>query len=54
MSREFIEAVAKKNNLGAAEIYKEVMIQKGGRALEKKRKELANEYVPPPANTPRK
>ena len=39
MSREFVEAVAKNNNLGAAEIYKEVMIQKVGAALEKKRKE---------------
>jgi hypothetical protein len=54
MSREFVEAVAKNNNLGAAEIYKEVMIQKVGAALEKKRKEVAKEYVPPPADTPRK
>ena len=38
MSREFVEAVAKNNNLGAAEIYKEVMIQKVGAALEKKEK----------------
>lgn len=45
MTKDFIEAIAKKNNVGATEIYKEIMIHKIGEALEAKRKEMAKEYL---------
>ena len=50
MSREFIDAISINNNVEAETVFKDVMVQKVGNALEGKRKELAKAYVRTPVN----
>ena len=45
MSREFVDAVASGNNLGAEEVFKTSMATKIGDALETKRSEVAKTFV---------
>tara|TARA_B100000795_G_C22507337_1_gene326358 strand:+ start:303 stop:485 length:183 start_codon:yes stop_codon:yes gene_type:complete len=45
MSREFVDAIAIGNNIGAEEVFKTSVSTKVGDALEVKRKELANTFV---------
>jgi len=45
MSREFVDAIASGNNIGAEEVFKTAVGDKIGSALEIKRKELANTFV---------
>ena len=45
MSREFVDAVADGNNIGAEEVFKTSMGTKVGDALELRRKDLANTFV---------
>jgi len=45
MSREFVDAVASGNNLGAEEVFKTSMATKIGDALETKRAEVAKTFV---------
>jgi len=45
MSREFVDAVASGNNIGAEEVFKTAVGTKVGHALEIKRKELSNTFV---------
>ena len=45
MSREFVDAIASGNNIGAEEVFKSAVGAKIGSALEIKRKELANTFV---------
>ena len=45
MSREFVDAIAIGNNIGAEEVFKTSVSTKVGDALEIKRKELANTFV---------
>ena len=45
MSREFVDAIAIGNNIGAEEVFKTSVSTKVGDALEVKRKELSNTFV---------
>ena len=45
MSREFIDKVADGDNIGATDVFKGVMIDKVGNALETKRAEVAKTFV---------
>ena len=45
MSREFVDAIASGNNIGAEEVFKTAVGDKIGSALEIKRKDLANTFV---------
>ena len=45
MSREFVDAVADGNNIGAEEVFKTTVGAKVGDALELRRKDLANTFV---------
>jgi hypothetical protein len=45
MSREFVDAVADGNNIGAEEVFKTSIGAKVGDALELRRKDLANTFV---------
>lgn len=49
MLRNLIDALEENNNLKATEIYKEVLTHKIGEALEKRRHDMAKEYVSDPA-----
>ena len=45
MSREFVDAMASGNNLGAEEVFKSAMSAKIGDTLEIKRSEVAKTFV---------
>ena len=45
---EIVNALSKDDNLGAESTFKSVMQQKGGDALEMKRREVANNFVKTP------
>ena len=51
MSRELIDAISNSNNVESETVFKDVMVQKVGNALEGKRKELAKEYVRTPVGS---
>ena len=45
MSREFVDAIAAGNNIGAERVFTQGMASKVGDTLEVKRKELSNTFV---------
>ena len=51
MSRELIDAISNSNNVESETVFKDVMVQMVGNALEGKRKELAKAYVRTPVGS---
>ena len=45
MSREFVDSIQGGNNLGAEKAFKDSIANKGGDALEVKRKEISKTFV---------
>ena len=52
MSKKLIDTLANSDNVGAETVFKDIMVQKVGNALETKRQQLSKDFVRPKTDEP--